>query len=77
MVVPSVTPPTAHSNDSTNKTIDAKSESSKARHRQQAAVMEAWLQLNSNNLYPTREQKDRLAADMQMTYMQVMLVVTS
>uniref|UniRef100_A0A914VTP7 Homeobox domain-containing protein n=1 Tax=Plectus sambesii TaxID=2011161 RepID=A0A914VTP7_9BILA len=71
MVVPSITPPTALSNDSANKTIDAKSDSSKARHRQQAAMMEAWLQLNSNNLYPTREQKDRLAADMQMTYMQV------
>lgn len=34
-------------------------------------MMEAWLELNSNNLYPTREQKDRLAADMQMSYMQV------
>lgn len=74
MVVPSVTPPTALSNESAlsvNKTIDAKSDSSKARHRQQAAMMEAWLELNSNNLYPTREQKDRLAADMQMSYMQV------
>ncbi|VDN04006.1 unnamed protein product [Thelazia callipaeda] len=43
----------------------------KTKQRQQAAVLDAWLAMHGDNLYPCREEKERLAKDMSMTYVQV------
>jgi len=43
----------------------------KVRHRAQALLLDAWIQLHSDNLYPSREEKERLATDMNMSYIQV------
>ncbi|VDM91934.1 unnamed protein product [Litomosoides sigmodontis] len=43
----------------------------KTKQRQQAAMLDAWLAMHGDNLYPCREEKERLAKDMSMTYIQV------
>lgn len=43
----------------------------KARLRQQSAMLDKWVSQNGNNLYPTRDEKERLATQMKMTYLQV------
>ncbi|CAG9535321.1 unnamed protein product [Cercopithifilaria johnstoni] len=43
----------------------------KTKQRQQAAMLDAWLSMHGDNLYPCREEKERLAKDMSMTYIQV------
>ncbi|VDN17413.1 unnamed protein product [Gongylonema pulchrum] len=43
----------------------------KTKQRKQAAMLDAWLALHNDNLYPCREEKERLAKDMSMTYIQV------
>ncbi|CAJ0593602.1 unnamed protein product [Cylicocyclus nassatus] len=45
--------------------------SEKARIRQQSAMLDKWLMANGGNLYPCREDKEKLAAQMKMTYLQV------
>ncbi|KAK6727632.1 hypothetical protein RB195_005368 [Necator americanus] len=45
--------------------------SEKARVRQQSAMLDKWLMANGGNLYPCREDKEKLAAQMKMTYLQV------
>ncbi|KAK6013137.1 hypothetical protein OSTOST_21605 [Ostertagia ostertagi] len=45
--------------------------SEKARMRQQSAMLDKWLMANGGNLYPCREDKEKLAAQMKMTYLQV------
>ncbi|KAK5964946.1 hypothetical protein GCK32_016776, partial [Trichostrongylus colubriformis] len=45
--------------------------SEKARMRQQSAMLDRWLMANGGNLYPCREDKEKLAAQMKMTYLQV------
>uniref|UniRef100_A0A915PXB3 Uncharacterized protein n=1 Tax=Setaria digitata TaxID=48799 RepID=A0A915PXB3_9BILA len=42
----------------------------KIKQRQQAAMLDAWLAMHGDNLYPCREEKERLAKDMSMTYIQ-------
>uniref|UniRef100_A0A1I8EJ47 Homeobox KN domain-containing protein n=1 Tax=Wuchereria bancrofti TaxID=6293 RepID=A0A1I8EJ47_WUCBA len=42
----------------------------KTKQRQQAAMLDAWLAMHGDNLYPCREEKERLAKDMSMTYIQ-------
>lgn len=37
----------------------------------QAAMLDAWLAMHDDNLYPCREEKERLAKNMSMTYIQV------
>ncbi|VDM58921.1 unnamed protein product [Angiostrongylus costaricensis] len=44
--------------------------SEKARVRQQSAMLDKWLMANGGNLYPCREDKEKLAALMKMTYLQ-------
>ncbi|VDO20133.1 unnamed protein product [Haemonchus placei] len=44
--------------------------SEKARMRQQSAMLDKWLMANGGNLYPCREDKEKLAAQMKMTYLQ-------
>lgn len=39
--------------------------------RQQAAQLDKWLRNHNGNLYPCREDKEALAVEMQMTYLQV------
>ncbi|MCP9260554.1 hypothetical protein DINM_003545 [Dirofilaria immitis] len=39
--------------------------------KMQAAMLDAWLAMHGDNLYPCREEKERLAKDMSMTYIQV------
>lgn len=34
-------------------------------------MLDAWLAMHNDNLYPCREEKERLAKDMSMTYIQV------
>lgn len=34
-------------------------------------MLDAWLAMHGDNLYPCREEKERLAKDMSMTYIQV------
>ncbi|CAJ0573537.1 unnamed protein product, partial [Mesorhabditis spiculigera] len=43
----------------------------KARLHEQGILLERWLADNENNLYPTREMKDRIALDLKTTYMHV------
>ncbi|KJH46670.1 homeobox domain protein [Dictyocaulus viviparus] len=45
--------------------------SEKARMRQQSAMLDKWLMANGGNLYPCREDKEKLASLMKMTYLQV------
>lgn len=39
-------------------------------------MLDAWLAVHGDNLYPCREEKERLAKDMSMTYMQVIYIRT-
>ncbi|VDM70428.1 unnamed protein product [Strongylus vulgaris] len=52
--------------------------SEKARIRQQSAMLDKfeWLMANGGNLYPCREDKEKLAAQMKMTYLQVSKYLT-
>lgn len=38
-------------------------------------MLDAWLELHGDNLYPCREEKERLAKEMSMTYVQVQLTL--
>jgi hypothetical protein len=58
-------------NDTATDVSPSIKDATKAKHRQQAQSLDAWLQINGNNLYPTREEKDRLAIELDMTYVQV------
>uniref|UniRef100_A0A914ZSF6 Homeobox domain-containing protein n=1 Tax=Parascaris univalens TaxID=6257 RepID=A0A914ZSF6_PARUN len=43
----------------------------KAKHRQQTEMLDMWITLHGDNLYPCREEKERIAKDMSMSYVQV------
>uniref|UniRef100_A0A0M3I5C5 DYW_deaminase domain-containing protein n=1 Tax=Ascaris lumbricoides TaxID=6252 RepID=A0A0M3I5C5_ASCLU len=43
----------------------------KAKHRQQTEMLDMWITLHGDNLYPCREEKERIAKDMSMSYVQM------
>uniref|UniRef100_A0A914RXH4 Homeobox domain-containing protein n=1 Tax=Parascaris equorum TaxID=6256 RepID=A0A914RXH4_PAREQ len=43
----------------------------KAKHRQQTEMLDMWITLHGDNLYPCREEKERIAKDMSMSYVQI------
>lgn len=45
--------------------------SEKAKTRKQTLMLDTWLSLHGDNLYPCREEKEKLAKDTSMTYIQV------
>lgn len=83
----SVSPLSSHDNDNMDNILQSQSPSlelgigeitvasavasEKARVRQQSAMLDKWLMANGGNLYPCREDKEKLAALMKMTYLQV------
>ncbi|KAJ1353451.1 hypothetical protein KIN20_010082 [Parelaphostrongylus tenuis] len=83
----SVSPLSSHENDNMDNVLQSQSPaleltigeitvasavaSEKARVRQQSAMLDKWLMANGGNLYPCREDKEKLAALMKMTYLQV------
>ncbi|VDM45208.1 unnamed protein product [Toxocara canis] len=59
------------SGETTLMLSSAANASEKAKHRQQTEMLDMWITLHGDNLYPCREEKERIAKDMSMSYLQV------
>ncbi|CAJ0569453.1 unnamed protein product, partial [Mesorhabditis spiculigera] len=65
-------PPAPEAMDTDNRSVSPSTlAAEKARLHEQGILLERWLADNENNLYPTREMKDRIALDLKTTYMHV------